>query len=66
VDVLHTVDVDVRVLPSLGELSGVSVETPADLDVFIYKASTHVWEPRALDYGNRSTLMHPFLFMGGS
>lgn len=61
-----TVDVDVRVLPSLGELSGVSVETPADLDVFIYKASTHVWEPRVLDYGNRSTFMHPFLLMGGS
>jgi len=43
-----TVDVDVRVLPSLGELSGVSVETPADLDVFIHKSSTHVWEPRRL------------------
>jgi hypothetical protein len=64
--VVHTVDVDVRILPSLGELSGVSVETPADLDVFIYKASTHVWEPRPLDYGNRSTLLHPFLLMGGS
>jgi len=66
VGVVHTVDVDVRVLPSLGELSGVSVETPADLDVFIYKASTHLWEPRVLDYGNRSTFIHPFLLMGGS
>jgi hypothetical protein len=60
------IDVDVRILPSLGELSGVSVETPVDLDVFIYKASTHVWEPRVLDYGNRSTFIHPFLLMGGS
>lgn len=61
-----TVDVDVRVLPSLGELSGVSVETPVDLDLFFYKASTHVWEPRPLDYGARSTMLHPFLLMGGS
>jgi hypothetical protein len=48
INTLHTVDVDVRVLPSLGELSGVSVETPADLDVLIYKVATHVWEPRRL------------------
>ena len=64
VDVLHTVDVDVRVLPSLGELSGVSVETPANLDVFIYKASTHVWEPRQLVHntdisGLTTTDAHP-------
>lgn len=63
---LFTVDVDVRVIPSLGELSGVSRETPVDLDVFIFKNSTKVWEPRVLDYGSRSSLMHPFLFMGGS
>lgn len=43
-----TVFVNVKVLPSLGELSGVSVETPADKDVFIYKDSTDVWEPRQL------------------
>jgi len=43
-----TIAIDVRILPSLGELSGVSAETPADLDVFIYKSSTHVWEPRRL------------------
>jgi hypothetical protein len=46
-----TVDVNVHVIPSLGELSGVSVETPADLDVLIYKASTNVWEPRQIDHG---------------
>jgi hypothetical protein len=81
VGVAHTVDVDVRVLPSLGELSGVSVETPADKDVFIYKASTHLWEPRQLDHGGdiaglldddhpqyqlETDFIHPFLFMGGS
>lgn len=42
------VDVDVRVVPSLGELSGVSVETPADLDVFIFDSTNGVWEPRRL------------------
>lgn len=77
---LFTVDVDVRVLPSLGELSGVSVETPADKDVFIYKAATNLWEPRQLDHGTdlagladddhpqyqqRTDFAHPFLFMGG-
>jgi len=50
ISTLHTVDVDVRVLPSLGELSGVLVETPADLDVFIHKASTNLWEPRRLTH----------------
>jgi hypothetical protein len=49
-----TVDVDVRVLPSIGELSGVSVESPSDLDVLIYKASTHLWEPRRLAGGDVS------------
>ncbi len=45
------IDIDVRVIPSLGELSGVSRETPADKDVFIYKSSTNVWEPRQIDHG---------------
>ena len=51
VGVLHTIDVDVCVLPSLGELSGVSVEAPADKDVLIYKVATHLWEPRQIDHG---------------
>lgn len=63
---LFTIDVDVRVLPSFGELSGLSVETPEDLDLVFYNATTHVWEPRPLDYGARSTMLHPFLLMGGS
>jgi hypothetical protein len=79
---LFTVDVDVRVLPSLGELSGVKVETPADKDVFIYASGSNVWEPRQLDHGadiagltdnddhpqyqQRTDFAHPFLFMGGS
>jgi hypothetical protein len=81
VGVVHTVDVDVRVLPSLGELSGVSVETPADKDVFIFKSATNVWEPRQIDHGAdlagladddhtqyqlEKDFIHPFLFMGGS
>jgi hypothetical protein len=41
-----TVAVDVRVLPSLGELSGVKVETPAAKDVFIHDGTS--WEPRQL------------------
>jgi hypothetical protein len=45
---LHSVDVDVRVLPSLGELSGVLVETPVDKDVFIFDAGTNTWTPRQL------------------
>lgn len=40
------VAVDVQIIPSLGELSGVSQETPVDLDVFIFNAATSVWEPR--------------------
>lgn len=45
------VAVDVRVLPSLGELSGVLMETPEDRDVFIYNAATQTWDPRMLDHG---------------
>jgi hypothetical protein len=56
---LFTVVVNVQVLPSLGELSGVSQETPADKDVFIHKLSTGVWEPRKLNlpdiYGPTTT-----------
>jgi hypothetical protein len=62
----YVVEVNVTVLPNIGELSGVDRQTPSDLEVLIFKESTQVWEPRPLDYGNRSTLMHPFLFMGGS
>lgn len=80
VGVAHTVDVDVRALPSLGELSGVSVETPADKDVFIYQGAANYWEPRQLDHGAdlaglgdddhtqyvlERDFRHVFLFMGG-
>lgn len=51
VSTTHSVVVDVRILPSLGELSGVSVETPADKDVFIFNNGSGVWEPRQLDHG---------------
>lgn len=51
VGVLHTVDVDVRVLPSLAELSGVTRETLANLDVLIYNGTTHAWVPRQIDHG---------------
>jgi predicted RecA/RadA family phage recombinase len=44
--------VDVRVLPSLGELSGVAVETPADKDVFVYESASTLWRPRQLDHGS--------------
>lgn len=81
VDAACAVDIDVRVLPSLGELSGVSVETPADKDVFIFKEDTHVWEPRQIDHGAdlaglgdddhpqyqlKTDFREAFLFMGGS
>lgn len=42
------VDVFVRAIPSLGELSGVSRETPVDKDVFIYDNANEYWEPRQL------------------
>jgi predicted RecA/RadA family phage recombinase len=56
--------IDVRVLPAIGELSGVSRETPASGDVFIYNNTTHVWEPRALDHngditGRSTATAHP-------
>jgi len=63
---VYVVDVNVQVFPNIGELSGVDRQAPEDLDVLIFKEPTQLWEPRPLDYGNRSTLMHPFLFMGGS
>lgn len=48
---LYSVDVDVRILPSLGELSGVARETPANLDTLIYNSTTHAWTPRQIDHG---------------
>lgn len=45
---LCAIDVDVRIIPSLGELSGVSQEAPVDKDVFIYNSTSHFWEPRML------------------
>jgi hypothetical protein len=45
------IDVDVRVLPSIMELSNVKVETPVDLDVMIYNASNTYYEPRRLVHG---------------
>lgn len=45
---LFTVDVDVRVLPNIGELTGVKRETPADLDVLIFDGAAHYYEPRRL------------------
>lgn len=46
-----TIDVDVRVLPSIAELSGVTRETLANLDVLIYNGTTHAWVPRQIDHG---------------
>jgi len=48
---VHTIDVDVRVLPSIAELSGVTRETLTDLDVLIYNGTTHAWVPRQIDHG---------------
>ena len=48
---LFSVAVDVRVLPSLGEMSGVAIETPADKDVFIYESASSLWRPRQIDHG---------------
>ena len=45
------IDVDVRVLPSIMELSNVKVETPADLDVMIYNLANTYYEPRRLVHG---------------
>lgn len=45
---LYSVNVDVRILPSIGELSGVAIETPADKDVFIYESGSTLWRPRRL------------------
>jgi len=42
------IDVDVRALPSLGELSGVSVDAPEDGDVFVFNVGTHCWEPKTI------------------
>lgn len=54
-----TVDIDVRVLPSLGELSGVKVEAPVNKDVFIYNDATDVWEPRQLVMADISDSVAP-------
>ncbi len=43
------VDVNVYLIPSIAELSGVSLEEPVSKDAFIYNAATHVWEPRQLE-----------------
>lgn len=51
IGVLHTVDVDVRVLPSIAELSGVTRETLVNLDALIYNSTTHAWVPRQIDHG---------------
>jgi hypothetical protein len=40
--------VDVRVIPGIGELSGVSREAPESLDVMVYDATLGAWVPRAL------------------
>ena len=48
---LFAIDVDVRVLPSIMELSNVSVETPANLDVMIYNLASTYYEPRRLVHG---------------
>lgn len=52
IGVLHTVAVDVRVLPSIMELSGVTRETPVNLDVLIYNGTTHAYVPRQIDHGS--------------
>jgi len=48
---LFAIDVDVRILPAIGELSGVKRETPVALDVLIYEGTSHYWEPRQLVHG---------------
>lgn len=49
---LHTVAVDVRVLPSIMEMSGVTREAPVNLDVLIYNGTTHAYVPRQIDHGS--------------
>lgn len=51
-------DVYVRPIPSLGELSGVARETPENKDVFIYNPTTHSWEPRMLDWKDLQPRCH--------
>lgn len=43
-----SVVVDMRVIPAIGELSGVARETPEDFDILIYDAATHAWYPRRM------------------
>jgi hypothetical protein len=45
------VDVDVKLLPSLQELTFVKRETPALYDVLIYDTGTSLWVPRQIDHG---------------
>lgn len=52
IGVLHTIAVDVRVVPSIMELSGVTRETPVNLDVLIYNGTTHAYVPRQIDHGS--------------
>jgi hypothetical protein len=51
-----TVAVCVRILPSLGELSGVERETPENHDVFVFDSGSHVWEPRELRWSDIAAL----------
>jgi len=51
IGVLHTVDVDVRVLPSIMELSGVAREAPVNLDALLYNGTSHAYVPRQIDHG---------------
>jgi hypothetical protein len=48
----YVLDVNVNVLPEIGELSRVQREAPIDKDVLVYRIDTGVWEPRPLDHGS--------------
>jgi hypothetical protein len=75
------VDVHVRVLPSIGELSFVKREIPEQSDVFVFDVAEGLFVPRILDHGNdlvgledddhsqyslESDLTNLFLFMGAN
>ncbi len=73
------VHVDLKVFPSLSELSHVKIETPAEFDVMIWDPAEFAFVPRKIDHGadlagladddhpqytQKADITHPFLFLG--
>ena len=54
-------DVNVEIIPTLGELSFVAADTPEDLDILVWDETESAWKLRSI-YSHLTTA---FMFMGG-